>query len=175
MIKVAEEAIGNNPNLVNVTIMNHAPRFDKRDIVPVQIKSNLASFANSYFLELWLDSPMKNKIIIGSHTLDCSGDVRQKRYTHERTNRQDGVHLYGTAGKTAYTESAINIVLSSFQTRNSVHPNQAKQTSNDDDHNSCPQAKFSKHQKRKYSSVVTGNSKVKTQNRFSPLSEQLGN
>ena len=174
MIKVAEEAIAKNPNLENVTIMNHAPRFDRDDVDPVKLKSNLASFANRYLLELWLDSPMKNKIFIGSHTLDCSRDIRQKRYTDERTNRYDGVHMYGSAGKAAYTDSVINILLSSFQTENSTHPSYARQPSFDD-HNRCPQAKFSKSQKMQYSSAVTGNSKVKTQNRFSPLSEQMGN
>ena len=129
--------------------MNHAPRFDAENVDPEKLKSNLATFANSYFLELWLDSPMKNKMFIGSHTLDCSGDTRHRRYTDERTNRYDGVHLYGTAGKTAYTESVINILLSSFQTKNSAQPSHPKQPSYNDDHNSCPQAKFSKNKLQK--------------------------
>ena len=166
MIKVAEDALTNHPNLKNVTLMNHAPRFDTHDVDPVNLKANLASFANSYFLELWLDSPMKDKIFIGSHNLECSADIKMKRYTDERTNKYDGVHLYGIAGKTAYTESVLNILLSSFQ---------ARQPANDDDHTSCPQSKYGNNQRRNYSSVVTGKSKIKTQNRFSPLGEQLGN
>ena len=70
MMKVAEEAIVDDPHLEKVTIMNHAPRFDTKDVDPVQLKTKLATFANSYFLELWLDSSMKDKIIIGSHTLE---------------------------------------------------------------------------------------------------------
>ena len=79
MMKVAEEAIIDDPHLEKVTIMNLAPRFDTKDVDPVQLKTKLATFANGYFLELWFDSSMKDKIIIGSHTLECSADVKKQR------------------------------------------------------------------------------------------------
>ena len=176
MIKVAEDALANNTDLKKVTIMSHAPRYDTRDVDPVGLKPNLANFANSYFLELWLNSPMKDKIFIGSHNLECSADVKMKRYRDEHSGRYDGVHLYGSAGKTAYTASVLNILLSSFETPApaQVHSNQTRQPT-DDYHTNCPQAQYSKKQKQKYSSVVAGKSSIKTQNRFSPLGEFSGN
>ena len=89
--KIAENALANQPDLKNVTIMNHAPREDAPAIDPSGIKPILANFANSYLLELWIDSPMKNRIFIGSHNLDCHGDTRTKRYTDEQSGRYDGV------------------------------------------------------------------------------------
>ena len=172
MMKVAEEAIVDDPHLEKVTIMNHAPRFDTKDVDPVQLKTKLATFANSYFLELWLDSSMKDKIIIGSHTLESSADVKKQRYTDERTNKYDGVHLYGRAGKEAYTESVLNIMISSLQSQ----PSQTSQQNSNDYHTDCPQTKFGNAQRRKYSTVVAGKkTTIKTQNRFSPLSQQSGN
>ena len=69
--------------------MNHAPRNDAPAVDPSGIKPILANYANSYLLELWLDSPMKNRIFIGSHNLDCSGNTWTKRYTDEQLDRYD--------------------------------------------------------------------------------------
>ena len=109
---------------------------------------------------------MKDRIVIGSHNLDCSGDVRRIRYKDERSGNYDGVHLYGSAGKAAYTESVLNILLSSIQPK----ANDPRQPANDDSHTTCPQTKYNERKKRTYSSAVTRKSAVKTQNRFSPLS-----
>ena len=115
---------------------------------------------------------MKDKIIIGSHTLESSADVKKQRYTDERTNKYDGVHLYGRAGKEAYTESVLNIMISSLQSQ----PSQTSQQNSNDYHTNCPQTKFVNAQRRKYSTVVAGKkTTIKTQNRFSPLSQQSGN
>ena len=168
MMKVAQDALTSHPELMKVTIMNHAPRYDSSDVDPVGLKPILANFANSYFLELWLDSPLKNKIIIGSHSLECTGDEKVRRYTDERNGRCDGVHMYGRAGKAAYTDSVLNILISSIQPQNPAQQKHASQTSNDD-HTSCPQTNYKSKQKKLYSSAVKGKSGVKTQNRFSPL------
>ena len=157
MMKVAEDALVSHNNLKKVTIMNHAPRFDTAEMDPIGLKQNLANFANNYMLELWLDCPMKDKIVISSHNLECSGEQRIKRYTDDRTKRYDGVHLYGSAGKVAYTESVLNIMLGSLQPQTKA-----------DDHTRCPQSNYSK-QQRTYSSVVKGKSGIKIQNKFSPL------
>ena len=169
MIKAAEDALANHPGLKKVTIMNHAPRFDTKDVDPVCLKSNLASFANSYLLELWLDSPQKNKIFIGSHNLECSVSTRNMRYRDERTGRYDGVHMYGYAGKTAYTESVLNILLSTLQPQAPAPAQQCGDPAFDDYHTRCPQAKYMRGQKKMYSAAVAGNGPIKTQNRFSPL------
>ena len=144
MMKIAENALNNDENMKKVTIMNHAPRFDSRDVDPLSLKPKLASFANNYLLELWIDSPHKERIHIGNHDLD-------------------GVHLYGSQGRVAYTESVLDILLTSFQT-----PNPAQ------DHISCPQAINAKKQ-RLYSSVLKGSPGIKTQNRFSILANNVGN
>ena len=168
MIKVAEEALANNSALINVTIMGHAPRFDKREVDPVGLKPNLANFANSFMLELWLDSPMKHKIFIGSHNLECSGEVMMKRYGDDRTGHMDGVHLYGRAGKKAYTESVLNILLSSLQSQAPVQPTKP---ANDDYHTRCAGTQHYSQQNRNYSSVVKGMAGVKIPTRFSSMGE----
>ena len=92
MMKIAQDSLKNHPDLEKVTIMNHAPRYDTSDVDPVGLKSILANFATAYFLELWLDCPLKNKIVIGSHSLDYSGEERTRRYTDDRSKKYDGVH-----------------------------------------------------------------------------------
>ena len=161
LLRVAEDALRNHPDLKNVTVMSHTPRYDTVKVDPVGLKSILANFANNYFLELWLDSPLKDKIFIGSHNLECSGKSRTNRYTDKRTGRYDGVHMYGRTGAAAYTESVVNILMSSFQSGSSTQQN------HDDSHRTCPQTKHK--QKRTYSSVVGGRNPIKTHNRFSPL------
>ena len=106
---------------------------------------------------------MKDTIIIGIHNLKYSGEQRMKMYTDDHTGRYDGVHLYGSAGKAAYTECILNIMLSS------ILPH-----TQSDDHTSCPQSNYSK-QQRTYSSVVKGKSGIKIQNKFFPLGESVGN
>ena len=173
MIIIAQDALANHPELKKVTIMNHAPRFDTPDVDPVGLKHNLAKFANSCLLELWMDCTMKDKIFIGSHNLESSGAQRTHRYTDERSRKYDGVHLYGNAGKAAYTESVLNILMAAFQPQAPAQSSQARQNP-DDSHASCPQSNYRK-QQRKYSSVVSGQSSIKTQNRFSPLGGFSGN
>ena len=168
MLKVAESALANHSGLEKVTIMNHGPRYDTQKVDPVGNKQQLASYANRFLLELWLDSPHKNRIFIGSQTLECSPNIQKDRYTDESSGRYDGVHLYGPNGKSAYTASVINILQSSVQT---PAPNSSSQGLPNDSHNRCPQAKYKQKQNKMYSHVVTGTPPVKTQNRFSSLSE----
>ena len=145
MIKVAEDSLKNNAQLKKVTILNHAPRFDKRDIDPMSLKPNLAIFANNYLMELWLYSPLKNKIHLGIHNLDCTGEVRRQRYTDMYSGKYDGVHMYSELGREAYMKSVLNILLSSFEISSTVPRNILQ--SNDDDHTRCPQALYRAGQK----------------------------
>ena len=163
MMKVAENALTNHSSLKKVTIMNHAPRFDQEHVDPLGLKPKLATYANSFLLELWLDSPQKQNIHIGSHYLQCSANTM----TDERSGKYDGVHLYGSAGKQAYTESVINILLSSVNP--SANDDFTRMLPNDDFHTRCPQTKYNQKQKKLYSNVVGGKGPIKTQNRFSPL------
>ena len=40
MMKVAEDALANNSHVRNVTLMGHAPRFDKLDVDHVGLKQS---------------------------------------------------------------------------------------------------------------------------------------
>ena len=174
MLKVAEDALSNNSELKSVTIMNHAPRRDSEKVDPMGIKSKLASFANHYLLELWLDSPQKHNITIGSHSLESSEETLLIRQTDEHTGKYDGIHFYGNSGKIAYTESVINILISSlninpkYQRKPTIH----SPSTDTDDHTNCPQTQYMKMQRKKvnrtYSSVVS-QQPIQTKNRFSPL------
>ena len=162
MMKVAEEALENHLELEKVTIMSHAPRYDTPKSDHAGVKPNLAAFANSFLLELWVDSPLKHKILIGSHTnLECSGNLRTQRYTSERTGKYDGVPMYGILERVSYTESVLNILLSSLSLSGRAPER--------DSHTNCPQAQYARliKKSRTYSSVVA--SDIKTHNRFSIL------
>ena len=157
MIKTAEDAIAAHANVKSVLIMNHAPRFDKKEIDPLGVKSKLAIFANNHLQQLWLDSPNKDKIFIGRHSLECSADVRAARYTDGRTGNYDGVHFYSYEGQTAFTESVLNMIFNSFGTNEETHFN-------------CTQAT---HMNKQYKDNNNKPEKhAPTRNRFNPLHNQ---
>ena len=53
--------------------MEHPPRFDTVDVDPLSVKPTLANLANTTLGQLWLNSPLKDKIFIGQHSLESSG------------------------------------------------------------------------------------------------------
>ena len=167
MIETAQLALLNHRSLKKVTIMNHVPRMDSVDVDPLGLKPKLAEFANGKLLQLWLDCPQKDKIFIGSHTLECSAQAKLDRYTDEKSGRYDGVHLYGSPGRVAYTESVLNILISSFQTTISSQTQsprdktQPPREQNEENHTRCPQTVHSNQRKEKYN--------LKVQNKFNPL------
>ena len=79
------------------------------------IKSRLAKFANVTLTHLVLDSPFKDNIEIGKLGLDCSDDLVVARYTHDKTKKFDGVHMFGFFGKRAYTRSLLRILNSKVE------------------------------------------------------------
>ena len=81
---------------------------------------------------------MKEKIIVGKHTLECS-DMFEARYTDGRTSWYDGVHMYSRCGMRAYTESVLQIIKTAI-------PTGAKR--DDGDHSTCLQASFRNKQKK---------------------------
>ena len=68
---------------------------------------------NTTLGELWLDSPDKNKIVLGIHDLECAGSIREARYRDSLGRRYDGIHMYGPSGMKAYTVSVLDILLES--------------------------------------------------------------
>ena len=105
-------AMEHQPSLKSVVIMKQTPRYDPLDIDPLSLKPALSQLFNNTMMDLWMNSPMKERIVIGSHNIDCSGAIQASRYRHTKTGRFDGVHLYGSSGGKAYTLSVLNILRS---------------------------------------------------------------
>ena len=103
-------ALKSSPNLQKVILMKHIPRYDPTSCDPQSIKAALSKLYNDTIVQLWLFSPLKNRISIGSHNLECTGGVRDSRYRYR--NRNDGIHLNGPSGRKAYTESVLCIIRS---------------------------------------------------------------
>ena len=86
--------------------MKQIPRYASVD--PHAIKVALSQLYNDTLMQLWLVSPLKDRLTIGSHSLECSGGVRESRYRFR--NKCNGVHMYGQSGRKAYTESVLRII-----------------------------------------------------------------
>ena len=113
MINLAENSLRNNPGLAKVVILEHPPRFDTPDMDPTSLKPNLARLANSTFGQLWHNSPLKDKISIGQHSLESNGvgTAHFDRYQNQKTGRYDGVHFYNRKGRADFTNSLKTIFL----------------------------------------------------------------
>ena len=108
LFSTVSKALSSNPSLQKVIIMKLVPRYDSSGNDPQSIKAALAQLFNDTLLQLWLGSSLKEKIVIGSHRLECTGGVRYARYMQGK--KYDGIHMYGPAGKKAYTESVLSII-----------------------------------------------------------------
>ena len=64
MFVIAEQALMENNNLKKVIIMEHPPRFDKN-------KSKLVQVANNAMNKFHANSPYKDMIVVGHHSLEC--------------------------------------------------------------------------------------------------------
>ena len=106
LIRTAENALKNNKFLKTVVIMEHHTRFDDIN------KAHLARFANNHLNHLVTFSSMKEKILIGRHSLEGFGIgiTHKKRYIDTRTGLYDGIHLWGPSGQSDYTSSVIKIL-----------------------------------------------------------------
>ena len=166
IFNLAERSLYDNPSLRKVVIMEHPPRFDLPDGDPHHVKPNLAKLANIHLGQLWLNSSLKEKIIIGRHSLESSGvgAAHFRRYQNSFTGRYDGVHLYGQTGHTDYTNSVKTILSLALPIShpNNLAPKFDKKTVKVDNHTNCPQALY---QRRKYQPSVHIN------NRFDVLSQ----
>ena len=78
-----------------------------------------------------MNSKFKENIIIGSHNIDCTGAIKEARYKETKSGKFDGIHLFGSSGQKAYTQSVLAVL--KF----------AQLTSGDYDyHHSCPQYRY---------------------------------
>ena len=136
LFSVCESAVEGNPNLKKVVLMKQTPRYDPVTVDPCSMKPVLSELFNSTLVECWMSSKVKDKIFIGSHNIDCTGGIREARYRETKTGRFDGIHLLGSSGKKAFTNSVLNII------------NLAEMMDPGFDHQHCPQTR---HQGRKKS------------------------
>ena len=97
-----------NPNLKKVILMKQIPRYDSAATDPRAVKRGLVHLFNDKLVQLWQDCPYKDRLSLGSHRLECSGAIRESRYTHNR--KYDGIHMFGQSGRKAYTESVLMLL-----------------------------------------------------------------
>ena len=135
LFQTCEKALKTNSNLEKVVIMKNIPRYDRVDTDPLSIKQALSQIYNNTLTDLWMKSPLKNKIFVGNHDLECSGGIRQSRYKNVLSGAFDGIHLYGSSGGKFYTLSALNIL------------KQAGLVKKDFEHQNCEQAKYQSKQR----------------------------
>ena len=90
--------------------MKQTPRYDPVSSDPLSLKPALSELFNNILTEQWMSSTVRNKIVVGSHNLECSGAIQQSRYRQSKSGRFDGVHLLGNSGPKFYTLSVLNIL-----------------------------------------------------------------
>ena len=112
MFDAAEHAVSVQPSLKKVVIMKQTPRYDLRAEDPLSLKPVLADIFNQTLAELWLNSQFNDNVAIVIHKLECTGGIREARYRDIRSQKYDGVHLYGPSGRKAYTISVRDILKS---------------------------------------------------------------
>ena len=163
MFAIAERALETSPNLSKVVIMEHPPRFDTPDVDPTFLKPNLARLANATLGGLWLNSPQKDRIVIGQHSLESSGSgaAHVDRY-QGRGGKYDGVHLYGRTGSRDYTNSVMTILSMTVPRYPGSVQTEHGTAQLEDSHTNCPQAQYQR-RNIQYS--------VETRNRFSALNQ----
>ena len=143
MMTVAEHAAKVHPKLEKVVIVEHAPRDDPLSVDPTGLKAVLAEYANYCLTQMVQKSNFQDKIVVGRHDLKIESVQKDSLYKDDWSGRQDGVHFYGSLGKTAFTDSLCQIVKSVCLTKKANLP----LSSISSYHTFCPQAQF---QQRKY-------------------------
>ena len=132
-------ALSQQPSLKKVIIMKQIPRYDPKDLDPLGLKAALSQLFNNSLMELWMNSPHKEKVVIGTHNMECAGASQLSRYRSTKTGRFDGIHLFGSSGSKFYTLSILNIL----RTAGLI-------ASDDDYHLSCAQFKYQHRQQRRH-------------------------
>ena len=143
---VGVNALNAHPELRKVVLMEQTPRYDPLVADPHSLKQALSQLFNDTLAQLRLACPLKDKIFVGSHSIECSGSIREARYRHTKSGRFDGIHLYGSSGMKAYTRSVLNILRSANLVSDDVN------LVSDDDvyHLNCPQSLFQQKRKRNW-------------------------
>ena len=90
--------------------MKQIPRYDPSHVDPMGLKPTLSLLFNNTLTTLWMDSAFKNKIFVGNHDIECTGAIKESRYRQTKTGKYDGIHLYGSSGRKAFTLSVLRIL-----------------------------------------------------------------
>ena len=101
MVTVAKNALAANPSVKKVLLFQTAPRYDD--------KHELNQYAQEKLMEAKINAN-DDRIIIGKHSLTCTGGLRVSRYGVRGKPRVDGVHLRGSSGMVAYTRSVAMVL-----------------------------------------------------------------
>ena len=106
MLQIGQKAIQKHNNLKKVILLEHSPRFDTKT------NTKLAELGNQKLKQLLDESPLKDRMVIGHHSLGSYGIGKtfDKRYRNSLTGCFDGVHFYGPCGGRDYTKSLISIL-----------------------------------------------------------------
>ena len=121
LFQVAQNTIRESTSIKKVIIMHQIPRYDPQEVDPLSLKPSLSLLFNKTLTNLWTESPLRNQIVIGVHNIECNGAIREARYRHTRSGRFDGIHLFGSSGRKAYTHSVLNILQSANITSPDFH------------------------------------------------------
>ena len=121
IFQAAITAANNHPKLKNVIIMKQIPRYDDDSSTPTGVKRKLSEMFNANLDKLWTDCPIKNKVMIGNHNLDCTGGIREARYRNIQLKKYDALHMFGPSGTKSYTESVLSILSSAQLVKPTPH------------------------------------------------------
>ena len=110
LFKAVTNAAANHPEIKKLVIFKQIPRYDQSSSNPPGLKPFLSKLFNDTLDKLWSSCTIKNKLIIGNHTLECENGVYFARYRNIMADKCDGIHMYGPSGVKAYTASVMNIM-----------------------------------------------------------------
>ena len=164
VFNIAQKALNENPYLKKVIVMEHHPRFDSKTNI------KLASIANNTLNHLRAISPLKERILIGKHSLHSYGVglTHEYRYQDKRTGKYDGVHLYGPTGQKDFTNSVKSIFLVNLSDwdSNVLQPELGNNNENPSQWKNVGRKHAANHTQRVHISPT-----IHTQNRFQSLSQ----
>ena len=178
LFSACENAAMRNSSLKKIIIMKQTPRYDPPSIDPHSVKPVLSELYNRTLEQCLQSSQVKDRIFLGTHSIDCTGAIREARYRETTTGRFDGLHLYGSSGTKAYTNSVLSILKSAGM----VDP--------EFDHSNCQQARFQARNRKQASNYFWQNDvdtrrseceraqlntryEIPTQNRFASLADHF--
>ena len=92
---ILSNALQIQPTLKKVIVLKLIPRYDPPCIDPLGLKSDLSKMFNEKLEELCMSSPFKSKVFIGSHTIDCTGAIRESRYCFAQCSNRHSLFIEG--------------------------------------------------------------------------------